>query len=125
MANSTIALAFKGVELNVQVGAHPWEKFPEHPTRLHLDLSLTFAYADYQAVPRGYVDYDPIRAFLKSLEKRPHIITLEEIARDIVAACFSLTNAARVSLSIMKPDIFVEVQGVGLVIDVAREDFAA
>lgn len=124
MANSTIAIALQGVELKVQVGAHPWEKFPAHPSRLHVDLTLVFEYRAYLGVPGGYVDYDPLRAFLKSLEQRDHVETLEEYARDILAAAFKLTSAMRVQLSIMKPDIFAEIDGVGLKLDVAREDLA-
>ncbi len=122
---STVAIAFNGVELSVQLGEHPWEKHAERPTRLRLDLTLTFAYADYFGRHAGYVDYDPLRAFLKDLERAPHTDLLEVFAKRILGACFEKTPAARVRLSIIKPDIFNEMEGAGLILDVAREDLIA
>lgn len=125
MTNSTIAIAFKRVELAIQIGEHPWEKFPERPTRLIVDLTLTFDYRDYFERHGGYVDYDPLRAYLKELETRPHVNKLEVFARDILRRCFATTPAQRVKLSVCKPDIFMEMDGVGVEIDIARTDFAA
>lgn len=122
---STVAIVFKGVELNVQIGEHPWERHPERPTRLRLDLELTFAYADYFGRHGGYVDYDPLRTVLKDLERAPHTDKLEVFAKRILSVCFEKTPATRAQLSIIKPDIFNEMEGAGLVLDVAREDFSA
>lgn len=124
MPGSTIAVALEGAELRVNVGEHPWEKHPEHPTRLHVDLVLTFEYRAYNEQHGGYVDYDPLRAFLKGLEHKPHVEKLESLARQILQAAFTMTPAARVRLKLSKPDIFPEMDGVGLLLDVAREDFA-
>lgn len=124
MAESTIAVAFEGVELRVNVGEHAWEKHPEHPTRLRVDLTLTFDYATYHEQPGGYVNYDPLRAFLKGLEGKPHVAKLETLSKQILAAAFSMTPATRVWLHLCKPDIFPEMEGVGVIADVAREDFA-
>ena len=124
MPGSTIAIVLNGVDLNVQVGAHAWEKFPEHPSRLRVDLTLSFAYRAYHEIHGGYVDYDPLRAFLKGLEQKPHVAKLETLARQILDACFAMTPAERIRLSLSKRDIFPEMDGVGLVLDVAREDFS-
>lgn len=122
---STVSIAFERVAVDVHVGEHAWEQHPERPTRLHLDLTLTFAYADYTGKHGGYVDYDPLRAFLRELERGPHTNKLETIAQRILTACFQETPAERVKLSIIKPDIFNEMQGAGLVYDVTRADFGA
>jgi dihydroneopterin aldolase len=121
---STISIVLRDIELVVQVGEHPWEQHPERPTRLHLSITLTFAYAGYFDKHGGYVDYDPLRKVLKDLEQRPHTNRLEDIARVILDACFATTPAERVRLSVLKPDIFVEMKGIGLEFDVSREDFA-
>ena len=120
---STVSIALRGIALNVRIGEHAWEK--GEPQRLHLDITLAFAFADYNQRHGGYIDYDPLRAFLKDLESRPHTERLETLARDILTACFALTPAARATLSILKPDIFPEMEGVGLVYDVTRADFGA
>jgi len=125
MTNSTISIVFKSAELSIQIGEHPWEKFPDRPTRLIVDLTLTFDYRDYFERHGGYVDYDPLRTFFKELETKPHVNQLETFARNILQRCFATTPTQRVKLSVCKPDIFMEMDGVGIEIDVAREDFTA
>ncbi|GAN00123.1 hypothetical protein U91I_03788 [alpha proteobacterium U9-1i] len=124
MPGSTIAIALEGAELRVNLGEHAWEKHPEHPTRLRVHLVLTFDYRTYHEQPGGYVNYDPLRAFLKRLEGQPHIAKLETLSKQILSAAFTMTPATRVRLHLSKPDIFPEMDGVGLIVDVAREDFA-
>lgn len=124
-APSTVSIAMRGVELVVQVGEHPWEKHPERPTRLSINITLLFGYDDYFNKHGGYVDYDPLRKFLKSLEQREHTNRLEDFAKLILRACFDSTPAERVHLSVLKPDIFNEIQGVGMEFDVRREEFTS
>lgn len=124
-SSSSVSIALKRVELAVQIGEHAWEQFPERPSRLILDLTLTFSYRDYFERHGGYVDYDPLRAYLKSLERAPHVNKLEVFAHAIIAHCFATTPAARVKLSVAKPDIFMEMDGVGVEIDVSRAEFGA
>lgn len=120
---STISIVMKRVELRVRIGEHAWEKTDAQ--RLHLDLTLEFGFGDYFGKHGGYVDYDPLRSYLKSLEQRDHINRLEDFARDILSVCFSLTPTDRVTLTVLKPDIFEEMDGVGMRFDVTREHFTA
>jgi dihydroneopterin aldolase len=120
---STVSIALKRAELRVRIGEHPHEQDPQRPSRLHVDVTLTFDYHDYFEQHGGYVNYDPLRTFLQELQTQPHINRLEDFSRSILAACFAKTPAARVKLSVMKPDIFPEMDGVGIEIDVARADF--
>lgn len=121
-APSTIAIVFKRAELALRIGEHAWEKFAERPTRVSVDLELSFGYRDYFERNGGYVDYDPLRTWLKGLEQEPHVAKLETLAQCIARACFSLTPAARVRISLLKREIFLEMDGVGLSLDLARED---
>lgn len=122
---STISIAMRGVELVVRIGEHPWEQHPERPTRLSLNITLVFAYDDYFKAPGGYVDYDPLRNFLKSLEQRDHTNRLEDFAKLIIDTCFKTTPAQRVRIAVLKPDIFFEMDAVGIEFDVTRADFSA
>jgi len=122
-AASTISIIMRRAELKVRIGEHDWEK--HEPQRLIIDLTLQFGFHDYHQRHGGYVDYDPLRTFLKALEQRDHINRLEDFARGILDACFSLTPAERVELTVLKPDIFEEMDGVGMRFDVSRQDFAA
>ncbi|MFT3727801.1 MAG: dihydroneopterin aldolase [Terricaulis sp.] len=123
MTNSTVSVVLRGVQVNVHVGVHPWERHPERPTRLLIDLTLEFSYNDYFEKHGGYVNYDPLRTFVSGLANKPHVDWLETIAQDILKAAFELTPAQRAHLQIIKPDIFNEVDEVGLEFDVDRTDF--
>lgn len=123
-APSTVSIALKRVELRVRIGEHPWEQDPEQPSRLLVDLTLVFGYHDYFEKHGGYVNYDPVRNFLQELQNQPHVNRLEDFSRRIVRACFEMTPAARVKLSVAKPDIFPEMESVGVALDIARADFA-
>lgn len=123
MTSSTVSITFKRVELLVRIGEHPWEQDPAKPQRLHIDLTLDFGYHDYFESHGGYVNYDPLHDFLQALQHKPHINRLEDFARQIMAACFAMTPAARVKLVVVKPDIFASMEGVGVAFDVMREDF--
>lgn len=120
---STVSIAMKRAELRVRIGEHDWEK--HEAQRLHVDLTLTFSYRDYFERCGGYVNYDPLRSFLQALQEKPHINRIEDFSRAILSACFEMTLAERVHLCVMKPDIFPEMEGVGVVFDVARADFAS
>ena len=124
-APSTVSIAMRGVELIVRIGEHAWEQFPERPTRLALNITLVFGYGDYFTKHGGYVNYDPLYKFLKSLEQREHVNRLEDFSKLIIDTCFKTTPAQRVQISVMKPDIFHEIDAIGLEFDVRREDFSA
>jgi len=119
---STVSIAMRRVELNVRIGEHAWEQV--RPQRLIIELTLEFAFHDYFDKHGGYVNYDPLRTFLQELQNEAHVNRLEDFARGVLSACFAMTPAARVRLSALKPDIFPEMEGVGMVFDVARADFA-
>lgn len=121
MTKSSVQVLMQGVKLEANVGVHPWEKHPERPTVLVIDLTLEFEHATYLAL--GHVDYDPLRNFIKELSNKPHIEWLETIADKILRAAFSMTRAERVTLQIVKPEIFNEVDAVGVRFDVLRQDF--
>jgi len=119
---STVSIAMQRVELNVRIGEHAWEQV--RAQRLVLELTLEFPFHAYFEQHRGYVNYDPLRTYLQELQNQPHVNLLEDFGRTILKACFAMTPAARVRLSVMKPDIFPEMAGVGIVFDVARADIA-
>lgn len=121
--SSTVSIVMRRAELKVRIGEHAWEK--HEPQRLIIDLEIEFGYRDYTDRHGGYVNYDPLRNSLKELEARPHTERIETLAHDILAACFERSPAARVKLCITKPDIFPEMDGVGLSYDVTRAEFGA
>ena len=95
-------------------GMHPWERHPERPNRLKVSVEM------YAALPSGpmgagaFIDYDPVRDFLKTFPALPHTALLETIVDEIVAKCFENDRVEACRVSVLKPDIFNEATGAGI-----------
>jgi dihydroneopterin aldolase len=109
-------VSLKNLHLTVKCGLHAWERHPERPNRLVVNIDM---YAPWPLPPRadgspGFIDYDDVRRGLLAWEGREHVDLLETLVEDAIALCFAdpLVQACRVS--IMKPDIFEEADGAGV-----------
>lgn len=100
-----VRVALRDVTVDVPVGLHPWERHPERPTRLIVNIDM-FAYVTNGITP--FIDYDPIRDALKSWRDRPHTDLLETLLDELAALCLAepLVDSCRVTIA--KPDIFNE-----------------
>lgn len=103
------------VEVQVQVGLHPWELHPEKPTRLWVDVAL-YAFNPPRRPAGLYevIDYDRVRNYLKSWEQKPHTPLLETLAEELVEFSFADERVDAVRVCLTKPDIFNEAHGAGV-----------
>jgi 7,8-dihydroneopterin aldolase/epimerase/oxygenase len=110
-----IRAEIKNLEVQVQVGLHPWEKHPEKPTRLLVNVEM-FAHLDRTKnhSQNSIVDYDPIRNAIKEWPKRPHTLLLETLAEEVIELCFQNPRVEACRVSLLKPDIFNEADGAGV-----------
>lgn len=95
-------------------GMHPWERHPERPNRLKITVEM---FADLPPGPMGagaFIDYDPVRGFLKTFPSLPHTDLLETIVDEIVAKCFENDRVEACRVSVLKPDIFNEAAAAGI-----------
>ena len=97
-----------GMTVDVPVGLHPWERHPERPNRLSVDVEMFAAPGD------GIVDYDPVRDLVRSWAGRPHVEWLETLAEELLAACFADARVMAVRVRLMKRTIFAEAEGAGI-----------
>lgn len=120
---SYIRVMLRDIETEAQVGLHPWERHPERPTRLIVNVEMFAPLVRPLSAesPDSIVDYDPIREALKAWPTRPHTPLLETLLHELVTLCFRdpRVNACRVS--IMKPDIFNEAAGAGVEVYQVRD----
>ncbi len=111
-SRSHVKVVLRDVVVETQVGLHPWEQHPERPTRLLVNVEM---YAHTEAMrPGEFIDYDPIRAALKTWPTRPHTPLLEQLVEEVVTLCFGNPAVEACRVSIIKPDIFNEVGGAGI-----------
>jgi 7,8-dihydroneopterin aldolase/epimerase/oxygenase len=102
-------------------GVHPWERHPERPNRLRIDVDM---YASLDANGRGeIVDYDHVRDFIKTFPNRPHTDLLETLADEIVEQCFRAPRVQACRVSILKLDIFNEAEGAGIEMHRSRQSW--
>lgn len=109
-----------GVEVDVRCGLHPWERHPQRPNRLSVDVEMYSAWpvptrtADGAPLP-GYVDYDRVRDFILAWRDRPdHVDLLETLLTELTDFVFQDQAVEACRVRILKPDIFAETRGVGV-----------
>lgn len=106
----------RDVVVELRLGLHPWERHPERPQRVIVNVELfapldrPFGGSDVAAV----LDYDPIRKALRSWPQRDHTDLIETLLEELVALCFQDARVAACRVSIVKPDIFNEAGGAGV-----------
>ncbi len=98
----------------VRLGLHPWERHPERPQRIVVNVELFAHQAGPPSADDGIIDYDAIRNALKSWPARDHVDLIETLLEELVALCFGDARVEACRVSIIKPDIFNEAGGAGV-----------
>ena len=111
-----IRVALNDVEVEAHVGLHPWERHPERPSRLLINVEM---YAHLGRGPVGghtkpVIDYDRVRNGLRGWTSRPHTPLLETLAEEVVALCFGDPAVEACRVSVVKPDVFNDAAGAGV-----------
>src|SRR3954451_2363063 len=122
-ALSYIRVVLRDVITEAHVGLHPWERHPERPTRLIVNVEMFAPLVQSLAAEStdSIIDYDPIRAALKTWPARPHTELLETLLHELVELCFRNKRVTSCRVSIMKPDIFNETGGAGVEVYKVRD----
>lgn len=112
------------IEVEVQIGLHPWEKFAERPTRLRITVELTseVLVSFVPSVAHRFIDYDLIRNFIRALSTRPHMSLLEEVVHDILDFCMRFEDVTACRVAVRKPDVFNDVNEAGVEVFLTRSD---
>jgi 7,8-dihydroneopterin aldolase/epimerase/oxygenase len=109
-----VEVKLRNVVVETQCGTHPWEKHPERPNRLSIDITLFAALNHRRLADFGYINYDHIRNYLRQFPARPHTELIETLLDEIVEQCFSDKRVDACRVSIMKLDIYSEVEAAGV-----------
>jgi dihydroneopterin aldolase len=122
-SDSSVRVTLADFEIHLALGLHPWERHKERPTRLLVSVELELPLARYYGEANGYIDYDPLYAYIATWPGRPHTERIETLAEELLDFLFAKTPASRARVNLRKPDIFVDVSAVGVSYDVSREDW--
>lgn len=110
-ASDHVRVFLKDVVVDLSVGLHPWERHPERPTRLLINIEM---FADWPLPDGGFLNYDHVRNRIASWKGREHVDLLETLAEELVTACFELEHVAACCVRVEKPQVFNEAGGAGV-----------
>ncbi len=108
---SYIRIVLRDVQTEARIGLHPWERHPERPTRLIVNVEM-FAHAP--ASETAFIDYDTLRHAIRGWPARPHTDLLETLVDELVGLCFADARVEACRVSVVKPDIFNEAAAAGV-----------
>jgi dihydroneopterin aldolase len=100
----------------VRVGIHAWERHPERPQRVVINMDL-YAEDPKSAHREGLssvVDYDYICGHLRTWPSKPQVDFIETLLEELVELSFRDARVKACRVSIMKPDIFNDAAGAGV-----------
>jgi 7,8-dihydroneopterin aldolase/epimerase/oxygenase len=125
-SGSHLRVVLRDIVTEAHVGLHPWERHPERPTRLIVNVEMFAPLIQPLSSESAdnIVDYDPVREVLKTWPTRPHTPLLETLLHELVELCFRNPRVSACRVSIMKPDIFNEAAGAGVEVYQIRQQSA-
>ena len=109
-----VIVKLENVIVEAACRVHPWERHPERPNKLSIDVTLFARLSERRLREFGYINYDHIRDFLKQFPTRPHTELLETLVDEIVDKCFEDPRVDACRVSVMKLSIFNEVGAAGV-----------
>ena len=99
------------LSLPLMIGILDFERDAPQIVTISIDMSV-----ETGPDPDDYVSYAPIVEHLQALSaSRRHIDLVEQLADEIFAFIFNDTRVRTATVSVMKPEIFAEAAGVGVV----------
>jgi dihydroneopterin aldolase len=123
-AQSYMRVILRDAVTEVPLGLHPWERHPERPTRVVVNVEMFVKLPNGLGAEgrEGIVDYDRIRERLKQWPSRPHTPLLETLVAELVDLCFEHKRVDACRVSVLKPDIFNDAAAAGVEAYIRRAD---
>jgi len=84
-ASDHVRVFLKDVVVDLSVGLHPWERHPERPTRLIVNVEM---FASLPMAEGAFINYDHVRQKIQGWAGREHFELLETLAEEVVGTCF-------------------------------------
>lgn len=110
-ASDHVRVFLKDVVVDLSVGLHPWERHPERPTRLIVNVEM---FASLPMAEGAFINYDHVRQKIQGWAGREHVELLETLAEEVVGTCFELPLVEACCVRVEKPQVFNEASGAGV-----------
>ena len=108
-------LFLRNYEVLINIGVHDFEKKGEQRVLINVDLYIPLALSTPLADNLDeVVDYDFMRETIAQRMARGHVNLQESLCDDVVAAMLAHPRVRAVRVSTMKPDVYLDCEGVGV-----------
>ena len=110
-----VRMMLRDLVTEVRLGLHPWERHPEKPQRIVINVEM-YAAPQTKRIKgvSSVVDYDYVRNALRKWPRRKHTVFIESLLDELVRLCFRDKRVVACRVSIFKPDIYNEAAGAGV-----------
>lgn len=108
-----VRVVLSDVAVDVRIGLHPWERHPEKPQRLIVNVEM-FAPWPLPSEGPGFINYDLVRNHIAQWRDRDHVDLLETLVEELIGVCFRLETVAACRVRVTKPQVFPEASGAGV-----------
>lgn len=110
-----VRMMIRDLVTEVRLGLHPWERHPEKPQRIVINVEMYASPQPRRAKgPSPVVDYDYVRDAIRKWPRRKHTVFIEPLLEELVKLCFHDKRVMACRVSIFKPDIYNEAAGAGV-----------
>jgi dihydroneopterin aldolase len=113
----------RGLELMANLGIHPHEKAAAQRIVLGVELVVADDAAPDHVGPdefRRVVDYQHLVETARAVVAMGHVLLVETLAERVALAALEDPRVARARVTVEKPDAFVDVASVGVVVERRR-----
>lgn len=115
-----ITYFFRDIAVEASLGLLPAEK--ARPQRILIDLDYDCAEpASRDDRIESVLNYDTVRQEVVSIARRGHINLQETLCRELLASILAHPEVLRAKVSVRKPDIYPDVDSVGLTMEARRD----
>ncbi len=110
----------RGLELMCSIGIRRVEHERLQRVRISVELTATAEAAVPGEDRRNVINYEKVVAAIRAIAGSGHIDLCEGFAERICTACFADPRIAHIRVTVEKPDVFPEAEGVGAILERAR-----
>ena len=122
--NSAITIILEDMQVDVRIGVYDHEQ--QRAQRIVVNVELEVDPSEYLDNPtmESVVDYDFLHDGIKGWAERPHVLLIESYLSELLSLCFSHECVMGARVRISKPDIYDDVERVGVEAFMTREEWA-
>lgn len=112
----------RGLVVMCSIGIRPEEQHTRQRVRVSVELTAPEGAPFPGENRRRVINYEKVVAAIRAIADSGHIDLCEGFAERVAAACFADPRVGHARITVEKPDVFPDAQGVGAILERRRPD---